>query len=229
MAKSIEYFQKLSNVDKTSQIANTYFQDVIDHFSNHLKLLEKIEKNESYQIVFWKFSLGIPVTDEERKIVISMLKNIDEGWDRFQESQQKLLQSFEQEPLQSQIQLSISDQTILMHLTNQLVSASTTVAKSKLYKQILALLKPYWIDSKLITEQQYKHFEEFSELISVLDANALEVTLYAFSHEQISRYPKVIDGIDSIVHYRNHKDELEKLLNRIKQKCTEIKCWINEE
>jgi len=102
----------------------------------------------------------------------------------------------------------------------------TNLKNQKFLKKMLAIVKPYWIKEGLISEEQLKVFDEFSKILGVFDLKALENTLYAFSHEQISRYPQTIDGKNSIDWYSEKKDEVFKLIQSIKDTCNKIKSEI---
>ena len=226
LEKIIEYFTHFETLGSNLGIAQ-YIKSVKKYFENQVKLLKKIKSNQEYQIAFWKLSLGVKdFSDKEREIGRQMLSELDKNKEEVHNAEINANLSMQKIQSSQQYEMSDEDNQTYDKLVQDFISVDK-FQKSKVFKEMLELVKPYWIKFGLATEEDLEVFTEFGKILGVFDLNALTLMLLSYSHEQISRYPEEVDGKTSTEYYVENKDKVKERISKIKETCERIKSEID--
>lgn len=160
-----------------------------------------IMKKKELQIPLWKFSLNISLSDDEMKHL-----------DKFQEK----LSVWNQEMARIKIWRDDPHEQCHGRRTHgKQAESSTTVSSTRRDKSGRCGDSP----SGLLPEKETTPHDRVvgvERLFAMLPLIfLLDVISLSFAHQQISRYPTQIDGIDSRTVYIKHKDDVKSLLERI--------------
>lgn len=166
-----------------------------------LKNAFKMLKDEKIRIPVWKSTLGISLADDERNELEKFRKETLE-WNK----KMVQIQGVEKFTLgQDSDKCTPGDQADFF-ATIQSPSREKSVQQKS--SQYLSLPR-----GKRIAYSDALDLKQIFALVELFIH--LDVIANSFSHQQVSRYPTHIDGVDSRTHYMNHKDDVKKLLDRI--------------
>ena len=178
-----------------------------------LRLLEKtfnMLKKKELEIPLWKFSLNIELIDGEKKRVDSFLAAIADGCKEMHQMRIGLRDRGEQD----RNKRTPSEQSDLFAEVSRIIREESGCHESSDLLPLPGGLK-----------LPYERVLEIGQVFALVDLIILAGIISTSSaHQQISRYPTQIDGVDSQEVYATNKDEVEKLLGRI---YTASECILN--
>ena len=199
------------------------------------EFLDGINKSEQKKILVWKQSLGIMLTGKEQKLYENLSKKIDLDLNKLQIP---LKQYWKKNPIEIDVEnkdidpkykLAIEKLALLRQKMMRLVE-TTNYSNNRDLEQIrdeLSILLGmfyYGKGNELFTIEETDFFIKIIKLWRCADW--FDTILSSYSHEQISRYPTLIDDQDSITWYKLQKENLLKLINEIRETCDSIKSEI---
>ncbi|MGQ0794836.1 MAG: HEPN domain-containing protein [Nitrosopumilaceae archaeon] len=233
LKRIIEFIQEMKNLDTKYPVFNFFIDAIIIYFENQRKIIEEIRNSKKLQKLLWKVSLGMQTHDmEEIKIAKQLLSSLDKGKI---ECHTALLNVFKFMMITNPaptIKLDEKTENEVLEMTAKiflpiLENKPATYDVSELYGKLISIMKPYWITSQMMDEKTFEIFIRFNDLIFTV--NCITEMVFAYCHEQISRYPIMIDGINSRTLYKENKDRVLNLIQQIKEKCGKIQSKLDLE
>lgn len=193
-----------------------FWNESLKHIKNVSFAFTKLKNNDGVCMAFWKNSLNVELKISEQQI----FSEINE---RLQSSIKKELVSVDKYFLTKNVKNNIGNMKVPQEVQNM----SKTLVK---YRDILAENITSNIDD--FGQDMYKDLESIlnrpelaniKKLFTIMKTmNWMPVVAYAFSHQQISRYPGKINEKTIEELYKEHKNELRLLMNKINNCCHEM-------
>lgn len=198
----------------------------INHFTILQKIFSNVENNRDQQILFWKKSLNLPLTKHEENILKGIHTKMQTSSTKYLTTLTSYLTSksfvngFVKGKLPKHIKAKLPK--ILLEYIQALRSGSSSQVQFVMEK-LLNLIRPYLYGSG--PQSISKEASDFMLKLNVIDTTFQwsEYVLLSFPHSQIGRYPTIIGDEDSVILYKERKDELFKLMLSIRLICTKIK------
>ena len=188
-----------SNIEKNPP--NKKQLDEALDFLSVLKEAFNMVKEKKLEVPMWKSSLNIRRTDDERA-------RVDEFWKKVYEWSKKTaqIQGRQQHPgKQASDKLASDKQARFFEKVLKVYEEETRGCKDNLLPPLPGNKKmPYSGDLEM------RQIFALAELIVFIN-----VIVHSSVHQQISRYPTQIDGVDSRETYIDHRSDVEKLLKQI--------------
>jgi len=201
-----------SRVPKNSK---EFWNESIKHIKNVGFVFTELKK-ESVCIAFWKNSLNIELSSEDKRI----FSEINE---KLQFSLKKELFSVDKYFLTHNVKNKVND----LKAPQEIRDMSKTLVQ---YRDILT--ENLTADISDFGKDLYKNVESFlnrpdladiKKLFTIVKTmNWMPIVAYAFSHQQISRYPTYIDIQLVNEFYKKRQSELKLLIDKIDNCCQEM-------
>jgi len=202
----------------------------------YLEFVKKIlnEINDSYEkkIIFWKDSLGIPHNKQEDNISEGIYAELMKNVSKLQKSTLEFLQS---DPFGIQ-NIDVRDldeeQKFVIGKINSVQENMMKAAKSidsdiseinMIRDDIGDIFEKFAYGSgrDSFSKEETATFQKYLKIWRSVEW--MWVVIESYPHVVISRYPIQIDGKDPILLYEENKENLWKLIQKIKKICLEIK------
>ncbi len=172
----------------------------LDQLYNLQKAFDMM-KNKDLQAQLWKSSLSIKLADNKRDEFDKFWKALSDWGEKTAQIQTGHQHSYEQTP----------DKCISIK-QSKLIAVASNVNKNKSRKSE-AYRSRSLLNNKKISGNGVLDVEQlFAQANMII---ILGVLAPSYAHQQISRYPTKLDGVDSKKIYAKHKDDVKDLLAKI--------------
>lgn len=231
-----EIFNEMIDTVDVSTSEDLLYEEFKNNIISVLKSVQKfiVDLTNSHQkkLLIWKDSLGIPLKDHENKIIDGltsrMIKQADKTIPMLVEMMKRVGFDF------SGIDLNKLDAKtkFVMERFKAIGDSTTQLAEGKSLD--FKILQNYLVE--IFAKMAYgtgsdslskNESDQFMKIIALNECiNWADVVLDTYPHEEISRYPIMIEGTDSLELYRKNQEGLKKLLDRTRVACNDIRSKI---
>ncbi|MGY5148617.1 MAG: HEPN domain-containing protein [Candidatus Nitrosopumilus sp. bin_68KS] len=223
--EAISILENQKNVEEDEEIIRV-LEATIKHFSTLQLTFKKAEKSFDYKILFWKSSLGITLNKNEQNILNGIRVKNDLSTEKYLATLHNylgstsfltnLLKKKMPDKLKSKLPLFIVD------YLNALKNNNPENAKIILDKFMLEI-RPYLYGSG--PNSLSKDATDFMIKMKMIDTafEWYEYGLLTFPHQEIGRYPTIIENTNSELLYEENKENLLQLIQSITIICNKIK------
>lgn len=233
--KMINWMQHTTDESKDKKYRK-YMQKNIQFYKYILKLLEEIRDKSDKKIIFWKESLNITLNKHERNIS----NGIESEFLKYATELQKTSSEYMMTDVfgiheVDTTKLNEKDKEFIEKLTSMgsnLQNATKTITANQHYAtkamtelEELVEMISYGTGKDALSKEDTIKIKEFIKLQKSLEW--MWTVMNSYPHVIISRYPIEIDGKDSMTLYQKNKQDVWKLIQEIKEICSDIKKFCN--
>lgn len=205
-------------------------EETIKHYSGIKEMFTKVQQSQDNRILFWKASIGIELTKREKDILngirVTNEKNTSNFVSVISESVKtgdfsKIISDAGSIP--SELKAGIPD--MLGDFVESIVKKDI---KPGMREKFLSLLEPHLYGTG--TDSFSKSESDTVIKISAIDKSFdwYEHVLLTYPHQEIGRYPTMIDDKDSYSLYEEYKENLWQIMEEIQSVCSGIRNSIIE-
>lgn len=193
-----------------------FCNEILKHIKNVSFAFTELKDDDGVCMAFWKKSLNVELTIPEQQI----FSEINE---RLQSSIKKELVLFDKYFLTKTVKNNIGNMKVhqeVQNISETLVKCRDTLAENTI-SNIDDLGQDMYKDLESMPNRpELANIKKLFTIIKTM--NWMDVVAYAFSHQQISRYPDKINEKTIEELYKEHKNELRLLMNKINNCCHEM-------
>jgi len=223
--EAINIFQNQKTKEDNS-ITIKLLDESIKHYSSIQEMFTKVQQSQDNRILFWKASLGIELTTKEKNILGGIRIKNERSTSRYvslildffkTEEFSKIISDAESIPLELKANIPQALQDLVEGLITKDFKSEDT------RKRLLSLLEPHLYGSG--TESFSKSQSDTMIKLTAIDKSFdwYEHVLLTYPHQEIGRYPTIIDKKDSYSLYIEYKDNLWRIIEEIQTVCRGIK------
>jgi len=203
----------------------------IEYYSIIKEMFTKVKQSQDKKILFWKASMGIELTANEKNMLQGIRIKNEQSTSRYvsilfsffkTEDFFKMISQAESIPPE----LKTNIPQVLRELAEGMIKKDPELGSSR--DKILSLLEPYLYGSG--TESFSKSDSDTMIKLTAIDRSFdwFEHVLLTYPHEQIGRYPIMINDCDAYSLYTENKDNLWKIIEDIQTVCKKIRISITQ-
>jgi len=227
IAETISIFEKQKNDEKEIAVIKV-LNSAIEHFTILKKTFVKVEKSNDYKILFWKASMSLELNDNEKTMLNGIYLTNRRSAAKYLKTTMEYFASgtfsknLENKKLPSEIKQQIP--TLLLSYVQALAKGDHNIVEIR--EKIMTLLKPYFYGSgpKSLSKDESDVMIKLSLIEQSFDW--YEYVLLSFPHQEVGRYPTMIDGVEATTQYEKNKENLWKLIQGIEVICKRIRTAI---
>ncbi|KAG2476766.1 MAG: hypothetical protein NPMRTH1_1550016 [Nitrosopumilales archaeon] len=202
----------------------------IKHYLTIKEMFTKVQQLQDKKILFWKASLGIELTTNEKNMLQGISKKNEQSTSQFIELLLDFVKNKDFLKMISNAESIPSELKANMHqaLINFTEELSKNSGSGDARNKIISLLEPYLYGSG--TESFSKSESDTITKLTAID-NSFDWyghVLLSYPHQQIGRYPTSIDDKDAYSLYIEYKENLWKIIEEIRTVCTRIRNKITQ-
>lgn len=217
--------EQYKTASKKSQ--GVFIENFMKLFEVLLDFLVRLEKKEDFKIIVWKSSLGIPLTTEESNIEQGITTQFNQISSKLEGDMPIIAEQFQNminlEQL-NKIDISKLDKKtrILVDFLKKVHGGLTNKFPFSLddVEQLLQGVG-YGSGKNSFSEKETNYIQEIVRTNKSL--KWMDEIIDSFPHQTLSRYPFEINGKTNYDLYIEYKDNLQKLINKIKNTCEDIR------
>lgn len=207
-------------------IFGAFFDILLKSFDGYKNLIESMKTSNDKKITAWKSSLKIKLNQHEENISKGLDKELASVTSQAKVGVSKLMEILTSIPTDVMNSLSEQDKKLFSLFLSmpQLIDSDNPM---KMIEEIMILIKPKLYGNspnsmpKKDTDMIMRYF------LLLWSLKWIDIVMDSYSHQEISRYPTEIDGLNSVDLYQKNKDALLELIQRISNACEEIKSELN--
>jgi hypothetical protein len=228
--KIIEVLKNDANRFLENKGYQTYVAISVKYLEKNKEVFKILESSQDLQISYWKQSLGIALTKHEENITTGMVQKLMQNLCDFINNLASDAQNSQNEPPVTMIK----NKTVLNDIGN-------------LFENYFESCKNDGIENvdtlKFLEKLDYTmtpiYFGHGPDSMSLEDTNTIqrlflllssvkwnEIAYTSYCHRQISQYPTIINGKNSIDLYNEHIPQLKQFISQTRSVCDEIKSQI---
>ncbi|MCV0392002.1 MAG: HEPN domain-containing protein [Nitrosopumilus sp.] len=225
LKEAITILENQKNDEKDENIIRV-LESTIEHFTTLQTTFKKVEQSHDYKILFWKSSLGIKLNKNEQNILNGIRIKNNTSTKKYLSVLHNYLGSpeFLANLLKKKIPVKLKSKLplFIIDYLNAIKNNDQKNAKLILEKFMLEV-KPYFYGTG--PNSLSKDATDFMIKMKMIDTafEWYEYGLLTFPHQEIGRYPTIIENTNSEILYEENKDKLLQLIQSITIICNKIK------
>jgi len=216
-------------IKEDNPITIELLDETIKYYSGIKETFTKVQQSQDNKILFWKASMGIELTIKEKNIVEGIRIENDRTTSRIASLVSDSFKSGDFSKIISEADsIPLELKTIIPQILNELAGALKDGNSEDVRKKLVSVIEPHLYGSGT------KSFSK-AESDTMIKLTAIEKSfswyehvLLTYPHQEIGRYPTMIDDSDSYSLYIEYKDNLWRIMEEIQMVCTGIKDTITE-
>lgn len=203
----------------------------IEHYSTIKEMFTEVKQSQDKKILFWKASMGIELTAHEKNMLQGIRIKNEQSTSRFVSSVFSFFKTedffkmiSQAESIPSELKTNIPQ--ALRELAEEMIKKDPELGSSR--DKVLSLLEPFLYGSG--TESFSKSESDTMIKLTAIDRSFdwFEHVLLTYPHQQIGRYPTMINDYDAYSLYIENKDNLWKIIEDIQTVCKKIRISITQ-
>jgi len=221
----IEIFEDQKKKETDSDMIKV-LDATINNFKTLHRIFSKIQKSHDQKILFWKRSLGIKLNKNEENILDGIRTESNTSANKYLSTLSNYLvsESFAKNLQKKKLPVKLKEKIpkFLIEYSNASRNGDTNKAR-QIMNSFMATASPYFYGSgpNSLSKGDTDFMIKMTKMETTFDWS--EYTLLLYPHQDIGRYPTLIDDKNSEELYEENKENLWQLIQEIRIICSRIK------
>jgi len=221
----IEIFEDQKKKETDSDVIKV-IDAAISNFKTIYRIFSKIQKSHDQKILFWKRSLGMKLNKNEENILDGIRTESNTSAKKYLSTLSNYLasESFPKNLQKKKLPVKLKEKIpkFLIEYSNASRNGDTNKAR-QIMNSFMAAVSPYFYGSgpDSLSKGDTDFMIRMTKIETTFDWS--EYVLLLFPHQDIGRYPTMIEDENSEVLYEENKENLWELIQAIKKICSRIK------